>query len=102
MNKDKNKEKNDKKNIESLFLPHDMPQIHATAAAVAVSPLNFRLLLVNEEIEKNDEFIDGTIKTFKTAVGEIILHPIVAKKISDLLAKEVKNYESKFGELPEV
>ena len=109
MKNDKNLEdmENDK-NLEenfsgSLFLPAEMPEIHATGAAIAFNAYNFRLLFVREEIHKNDDFsVDGTIKTFNSAVGELILHPSVAKSISKSLAKEVKNYESEFGELPEL
>jgi len=93
---------NDEKNHQQLFLPCDIPEIHATGAAVAVSPFNIRLLLINEEIDKNDDFVESNIiNTFNSATGEIILHPLVAKRISDLLAKNVKKYESKYGKLPE-
>ena len=96
-------EKNiDEKLQGSLFLPSKMPEIHATGAAIAYNPFNFRLLLVNEELCKNDDFsIDGVVKTFNSAVGEIILHPQVAKQISILLTEKIKNYESEYGKLSE-
>ena len=57
---------------------------------------DIRLLLFADELEKNKVIQDsGRINLVKTAKTEIIMHPLVAKQIRDLIDKELEKYDFK-------
>ena len=89
------------KNNESLtIIPQDTPKIHATQGASVVTPFDIRLLLFNDEIVRDGEYLEagGSIPAVKEAKCELVFHPQVAESIANLLLKEVEKYKEQFYE----
>ena len=52
-----------------------------------------RLILFTDELEKNNDILDGPkVGMIRTAKTEIIMSPIVAKQLRDLLDNELEKY----------
>ena len=83
----------DKKEL-NLFIPEDLSEYYITGGAIASSPFDIRLILFKDEIEKNNEILnDSNVGMIRTAKTELIMSPIVAKQLRDLLDKELQKYE---------
>lgn len=77
----------------NLFIPEDMTEYYITGGAIASSPFDIRLILFKDEIEKNNDIINGpNVGMIRTAKTEIIMSPVVAKQLRDLLDKELQKY----------
>ena len=78
----------------NLFIPEDLSEFYITGGAIASSPFDIRLILFKDEIEKNNEILNGpNVGMIRTAKTEITMSPIVAKQLRDLLDKELEKYE---------
>ena len=86
------------KNKLNLLITEDMDEINIVGGAVTSTPFNIRLLVYNEEIERNGEVLDDNVKIIRKGKAEIVMHPQVAKNIAELLMKEVETYQEKFIE----
>ncbi|SDA59448.1 hypothetical protein [Methanobrevibacter millerae] len=80
----------------NFFIPEHMDEINVVGGAVTSTPFNIRLLLFNDEIERNCDIVKDNVKIIRTGKAEIVMHPQVAKNIAELLLKEVENYQNKF------
>ena len=77
----------------NLFIPEDLTEYYITGGAIASSPFDIRLLLFKDEIEKNNDILNGpNVGMIRTAKTEIIMSPVVAKQLRDLLDKELEKY----------
>jgi len=77
----------------NLFIPEDLTEYYITGGAIASSPFDIRLILFKDEIEKNNDILNGPdVGMIRTAKTEIIMSPIVAKQLRDLLDKELQKY----------
>ncbi len=84
----------DKKEL-NLFIPEDLSEHYITGGAIASSPFDIRLILFKDEIEKNNEILNGpNVGMIRTAKIEIIMSPVVAKQLRDLLDKELEKYNN--------
>lgn len=82
----------DKKEL-NLFIPEDLTEYYITGGAIASSPFDIRLILFKDEIEKNNDILNGpNVGMIRTAKTEIIMSPVVAKQLRDLLDKELEKY----------
>ena len=82
----------DKKEL-NLFIPEDLTEYYITGGAIASSPFDIRLILFKDEIEKNNDILNGpNVGMIRTAKTEIIISPVVAKQLRDLLDKELEKY----------
>lgn len=80
----------------NILIPDDLKEFHISGGAIASSNFDIRLLLFADELEKNNVIQDsGRINLVKTAKTEIIMHPLVAKQIRDLIDKELEKYDFK-------
>ncbi|MBR0371395.1 MAG: DUF3467 domain-containing protein [Methanobrevibacter sp.] len=80
----------------NLFIPEDLTEYYITGGAIASSPYDIRLILFKDEIEKNNDILNGPdVGMIRTAKTEIIMSPVVAKQLRDLLDKELQKYEEK-------
>ena len=80
----------------NLLIPEDMDEINVVGGAVTSTPFNIRLLLYNEEIERNGDLLKDNVKIIRKGKAEVVMHPQVAKNIAELLLKEIENYKDKF------
>lgn len=79
----------------NLFIPDDLTEYYITGGAIASSPFDIRLILFKDEIEKNNDILNGpNVGMIRTAKTEITMSPIVAKQLKDLLDKELKKYRN--------
>ncbi len=77
----------------NLFIPEDLTEYYITGGAIASSPFDIRLILFKDEIEKNNDILNGpNVAMIRTAKTEIIMSPVVAKQLRDLLDKELEKY----------
>ena len=77
----------------NLFIPEDLTEYYITGGAIASSPFDIRLILFKDEIEKNNDILNGpNVGMIRTAKTEIIMSPVVAKQLRDLLDKELQKY----------
>ena len=77
----------------NLFIPEDLTEYYITGGAIASSPFDIRLILFKDEIEKNNDILNGPdVGMIRTAKTEIIMSSIVAKQLRDLLDKELQKY----------
>ena len=77
----------------NLFIPEDLTEYYITGGAIASSPFDIRLILFKDEIEKNNDILNGPdVGMIRTAKTEIIMSPVVAKQLRDLLDKELQKY----------
>lgn len=77
----------------NLFIPDDLTEYYITGGAIASSPFDIRLILFKDEIEKNNDILNGpNVGMIRTAKTEITMPPIVAKQLRDLLDKELQKY----------
>ena len=77
----------------NLFIPEDLTEYYITGGAIASSPFDIRLILFKDEIEKNNDILNGPdVGMIRTAKTEIIISPVVAKQLRDLLDKELQKY----------
>jgi hypothetical protein len=77
----------------NLFIPEDLTEYYITGGAIASSPFDIRLILFKDEIEKNNDILNGpNVGMIRTAKTEIIMSPVVAKQLRDLLDKELGKY----------
>ena len=77
----------------NLFIPEDLTEYYITGGAIASSPFDIRLILFKDEIEKNNDILNGpNVAMIRTAKTEIIMSPVVAKQLRDLLDKELGKY----------
>jgi hypothetical protein len=77
----------------NLFVPEDLTEYYITGGAIASSPFDIRLILFKDEIEKNNDILNGpNVAMIRTAKTEIIMSPVVAKQLRDLLDKELEKY----------
>ena len=82
----------DKKEL-NLFIPEDLTEYYITGGAIASSPFDIRLILFKDEIEKNNDILNGpNVGMIRTAKTELIMSPVVAKQLRDLLDKELEKY----------
>ena len=82
----------DKKEL-NIFIPEDLTEYYITGGAIASSPFDIRLILFKDEIEKNNDILNGpNVGMIRTAKTEIIMSPVVAKQLRDLLDKELQKY----------
>lgn len=82
---------NEEKKELNLFIPEDLTEHYITGGAIASSPFDIRLILFEDEIEKNNDILNGTsVGMIRTAKTEIIMSPVVAKQLRDLLDKELQ------------
>ncbi|SFL54645.1 Protein of unknown function [Methanobrevibacter olleyae] len=85
---------NEEKKELNLFIPEDLAEYYITGGAIASSPFDIRLILFKDEIEKNNDILNGhNVGMIRTAKTEIIISPVVAKQLRDLLDKELQKYE---------
>ena len=78
----------------NLLIPEELTQYYITGGAIASSPFDMRMILFADELEKNNDIVDGPkVGMVRTAKTEIIMSPIVAKQLRDLLDNELKKYE---------
>lgn len=77
----------------NLFIPEDLTEYYISGGAIASSPFDIRLILFKDEIEKNNDILNGpNVEMIRTAKTEIIMSPIVAKQLRDLIDKELQKY----------
>ena len=77
----------------NLFVPDDLTEYDINGGAIASSPFDIRLILFKDEIEKNNDILNGpNVGMIRTAKTEITMSPIVAKQLRDLLDKELEKY----------
>ena len=77
----------------NIFIPEDLTEYYITGGAIASSPFDIRLILFKDEIEKNNDILNGpNVGMIRTAKTEIIMSPVVAKQLRDLLDKELQKY----------
>lgn len=77
----------------NLFIPEDLTEYYITGGAIASSPFDIRLILFKDEIEKNNDILNGpNVGMIRTAKTEIIMSPVVAEQLRDLLDKELEKY----------
>ena len=77
----------------NLFIPEDLTEYYITGGAIASSPFDIRLILFKDEIEKNNDVLNGpNVGMIRTAKTELIMSPGVAKQLRDLLDKELEKY----------
>ena len=77
----------------NLFIPEDLTEYYITGGAIASSPFDIRLILFKDEIEKNNDILNGPdVGMIRTDKTEIIMSPVVAKQLRDLLDKELQKY----------
>ena len=77
----------------NLFIPEDLTEYYITGGAIASSPFDIRLILFKDEIEKNNDILNGpNVGMIRTAKTELIMSPVVAKQLRDLLDKELEKY----------
>ena len=77
----------------NLFIPEDLTEYYITGGAIASSPFDIRLILFKDQIEKNNDILNGpNVGMIRTAKTEIIMSPVVAKQLRDLLDKELQKY----------
>lgn len=77
----------------NLFIPEDLTEYYVTGGAIASSPFDIRLILFKDEIEKNNDILNGpNVGMIRTAKTEIIMPPVVARQLRDLLDKELEKY----------
>lgn len=91
----------EKINENPTIIPENTPKIHATQGASFFTPFDIRLLLFNDEIVRDGEYLEagGTIPAVKEAKCELVFHPQVAESIANLLLREVEKYKKQFYEL---
>lgn len=78
----------------NLLIPEDLTQHYITGGAIASSPVDMRLILFADELEKNNDILGGPkVGMIRTAKTEIVMSPIVAKQLRDLLDKELQKYD---------
>lgn len=77
----------------NLFIPEDLTEYYITGGAIASSPFDIRLILFKDEIEKNNDILNGPdVGMIRTAKTEITMSSVVAKQLRDLLDKELQKY----------
>ena len=77
----------------NLFIPEDLTEYYITGGAIVSSPFDIRLILFKDEIEKNNDIFNGPdVGMIRTAKTEIIMSPVVAKQLRNLLDKELRKY----------
>ena len=77
----------------NLFIPEDLTEYYITGGAIASSPFDIRLILFKDEIEKNNDILNNpNVGMIRTAKTEIIMFPVVAKQLRDLIDKELQKY----------
>lgn len=80
----------------NILIPEELSEHYISGGAIASSPLDIRLILFADELEKNNDILDTpNVQLIRTAKTEIIMHPVVAKQLRDLLDNELKKYETK-------
>ena len=78
----------------NLFIPEDLTEYYITGGAIASSPFDIRLILFKDEIEKNNDVLNGpNVGMIRTAKTELIMSTGVAKQLRDLLDKELETYK---------
>ena len=83
----------DKKEL-NLFIPEDLTEYYITGGAITSSPFDIRLILFKDEIEKNNDVLNGpNVGMIRTANTELLMSPGVAKQLRDLLDKELETYK---------
>ncbi|WP_305512273.1 hypothetical protein [Methanobrevibacter sp. V14] len=83
---------NNEKQELNMLIPEELTEYYITGGAIASSPVDLRLILFTDELERNNNILDGSkVGMVRTAKTEIIMSPIVAKQLRDLLDKELKN-----------
>ena len=88
---------NQEKKELNLLIPEELTQYYITGGAIASSPVDMRLILFTDELEKNNDILDGPkVGMIRTAKTEIIMSPIVAKQLRDLLDKELEKYNDDY------
>lgn len=86
----------------AVSIPPDTPEIHSSGGAAFITPYNIRLLLFDDEIVRNGEFLEeGSIAATRNAKCELIFHPQVAESVANLLLKQVEKYKKEFCEIVE-
>ncbi|WP_305556967.1 hypothetical protein [Methanobrevibacter sp. V74] len=84
---------NNEKQELNMLIPEELTEYYITGGAIASSPVDLRLILFTDELERNNNILDGSkVGMVRTAKTEIIMSPIVAKQLRDLLDKELKKY----------
>lgn len=79
----------------NLLIPKELTQYYVTGGAIASSPFDMRLILFTDELGRDDEILEGPkVAMVRTAKTEIIMSPIVAKQLLDILDNELKKYEN--------
>ena len=82
----------DKKEL-NIFIPEDLTEYYITGGAIASSPFDIGLILFKDEIEKNNDILNGpNVGMIRTAKTELTMSPVVAKQLRDLLDKELEKY----------
>ena len=77
----------------NLFIPEDLTEYYITGGAIASSPFDIRLILFKEKKKKNNDILNGSdVGMIRTSKTEIIMSPVVAKQLRDLLDKELQKY----------
>ena len=77
----------------NLFIPEDLTEYYITGGAIASSPFDIRLILFKDEIEKNNDILNGpNVGMIRAAKTEITMSPAVAKQLRDLIDNELKKY----------
>ena len=77
----------------NLFIPEDLTEYYITGGAIASSPFDIRLILFKDEIEKNNDILNGpNVGMIRTAKAELTMSPVVAKQLRNLLDKELEKY----------
>lgn len=80
----------------NILIPENLQEFHIDGGAIASSSKDIRLLLFAEELEKNNKISNSNmINLVKTAKTEIIMSPIIAKQIRDLITMELEKYDFK-------
>ena len=84
---------NNEKQELNMLIPEELTEYYITGGAIASSPVDLRLILFTDELERNNNILDGSkVGMVRTAKTETIMSPIVAKQLRDLLDKELKKY----------
>ncbi|NYB26345.1 MAG: DUF3467 domain-containing protein [Methanobacteriaceae archaeon] len=80
-----------------LRFKEDIKQIYVTGAFGGFTPYDFRLDLYIDTPELLEEIDE--IQIIRKVENEVIMSVTTAKELSMWLAKRVKEYEDKFGEI---
>lgn len=87
------KNANENKTNYNVLIPEDMKEFYITGGAIASTRTDIRLILFNDELVKNNDILEGDrVNLIKTAKIEVIMSPVVAKQLRNLLDSELKKY----------